>query len=234
MPYTRILLVEDSPVDRKIALASLEKKYTVITAESLAEAQKELDAGKFDLILLDVDLPDGNGFRFVSGLKGHDCIKNTPIFFITRKSETPDEVLGFALGADDYLAKPVDPMKLRARVDAKLLKAEEARKQNSILQNTGLRLNFTSQQAYLLGKNGEKTLDLTPLEFKILAHFMKHENHVFTREQLIDRIWGISTNVIDRTVDMHVSNLRRKIDGSGYTIFSLRGVGYRFSKETSQ
>lgn len=230
----RILLVEDSVLDQKIALAALGKKYSVVVADTLAMATQELSRGRFDLVLLDVDLPDGNGFRYFSDLRSEDMTKDIPVFFLTMKSGAPDEVMGFTLGAEDYIVKPVDPLKLKARVEARLRKIMEQREQVVFLQNSGLKLDFNLQRAYVVNEGGEKEVELTPLEFKLLAYFMKHEDHVFSRDHLIERVWGIGTNVIDRTVDMHVSNIRRKIAASSYVIQSLRGVGYRFVRDRAR
>lgn len=227
----KILLVEDTQLDQKIVVAALSKKHSVTIASTLAEATKAISRETFDLVLLDVELPDGNGFRFFSSLQADEQTKDLPVIFLTSKSEAPDEVMGFSLGAEDYIAKPADPIKLWARIEAKLRKLSSRKVDASQLRNPGLKVDFNLQRAFLLKGGEEKQLDLTPLELKVLAYFMRHEDHVFSRGQIIDHAWGSGTHVIDRTVDMHVSNLRKKIEGSGYTIKSLRGVGYRFLKE---
>jgi two-component system phosphate regulon response regulator PhoB len=228
---SRVLLVEDSPSDQKIVLAALGKIHTVVVAPSIADAEREIQGASFDLVLLDVDLPDGNGFRFFSWLQSQDALKEIPVVFLTLKSETPDEVMGFSLGAEDYITKPVDPQKLRARLEARLRRIRTQKHQHAVVQNAGMRLDFTLQRAYVTATGSDELLDLTPLEFKLLAHFMRHEEHVFSRDQLIDALWGANTHVIDRTVDMHISNLRKKIGKSGYGIQSMRGVGYRLVKD---
>jgi DNA-binding response OmpR family regulator len=233
MSNARILLVEDSPADQKIVVAALGKKFTVAVAGSVAEARRELARAQFDLILLDVELPDGNGFRFFSDLRCEEATKDIAVFFLTMKSDAPDEVMGFVLGADDYIAKPADPLKLRARVEARLRKLEERREEEAVFSSGALKLDFAVQRAFRTSGEGDCALELTPHEFKLLAFFLRHEDHVLSRDQLIERVWGTGTNVIDRTVDMHVSNLRKKLSGSGFTVAAVRGVGYRFTRETS-
>lgn len=229
-----ILVVEDSVVDQKLILAALGTANSLRIAGTIEDARKELRNATFNLILLDVELPDGDGFRFFSVLQSDPATKQIPVIFLTMKGETPDEVMAFALGAEDFIPKPVDPLKLDARVAARLRKLHDRKQEKNILQNSGLKLDFEIQRGFRLSSSGEKEMDFTPLEFKLLSHFMRHEDQVFSRNQLMDHCWGKDMHVIDRSVDMHVSNLRRKIAGSGFTIEALRSVGYRFSRITQK
>jgi two-component system phosphate regulon response regulator PhoB len=226
----KILLVEDSEIDQQVILGILGKQNSVTVTASIAGAAKALEAGHFDLVLLDVDLPDGNGFRFFAQLQAEERTRGIPVIFLTAKRETPDEVMGFSLGAEDYIAKPVDPVKLRARLEAWLRRLQKGGGEAALVKGA-LKVDFVKQRAFRLGKAGEESLDLTPLEFRILAQFSRQEDRVYSREQIIDSVWGMGVHVVDRIVDMHVSNLRKKLAGTGYTMRSVRGVGYRFTRE---
>jgi DNA-binding response OmpR family regulator len=227
---TKILLIDDSEIDQKVILGILGKQHTVVVAGTLEKARQEIERGHFDLLLLDVDLPDGNGFRFFAQLRGEEKTKSLPVIFLTMKSEAPDEIMGFSLGAEDYISKPVDPAKVRARIEARLKKLVDRRQSDALLLKEDLKLDLTTQRAFVTTTAGSTPIDLTPQEFKVLSYFMRHEDHVLSRNQLIDAVWNNQVNVVDRTVDMHVSNIRKKISASAYTIKSVHGVGYRFTK----
>lgn len=226
----KILIVEDSVVDQKLICGILEDTNQITCAGTVTEAKSKINSNNsFDLILLDIDLPDGNGFNFFSDLQSNPVTKEIPVIFISMRAETANEVLGFSLGAEDFIAKPYDPIKIRARIESRLKKIEHQKKQAQIIKKQNLILNITTQRVLHITENSEEVLELTPLEFKLLAHMMRHEDHVFSREQLIDLIWGKKIHVIDRTVDMHISNLRKKLTPTPFTIRSVHGVGYRFT-----
>lgn len=225
---TKILLVEDCEVDQKIALGVL-KRFDVKVARTIAEAHAALEDEAFQLILLDVELPDGNGFSFFSQLRNQDCTREIPVIFLTSRSDTPDEVMGFTLGAEDYLPKPIQPERARARIEACLRRLAGKRDNDSQLARRDLRIDLSRQRVFHAAPGGcSREIGLTPLEFRLLTHLLRHEDHVLSRGQLMDSVWGGNVNVLDRTVDMHVSNIRRKITATTYTIEAVQGVGYRF------
>ncbi len=224
-----ILLVEDSTVDRALIQPILQSMANVLVATTLAEAKNFLRVEDIDMILLDVELPDGNGFDFFAQLRVEKNTKRIPVIFLTYKKETHDEVMGFSLGAEDYIFKPVDHIRVRARIEAKIGRIIGSRSQESLIQKAGLRIDLAAQRVFILAEGFEARLvDLTPLEFKVLVHFVRHEDQVFSREQLIESVWGNNLNIVDRTVDMHVCNLRKKISGGRCSLDSVHGVGYRF------
>jgi DNA-binding response OmpR family regulator len=231
---SRILLVDDALDDQRIISSSLGKTNEVRIASTVAEARKCIAEEDFDLILLDVQLPDGDGFKFCAELQSEDATRSVPVIFLTVRSETPDKVMGFSLGAEDYVSKPFDAKELRARVEARIKKASERRTRELTLQLGDLKISVSLQKVYYTGGGKEQALDLTPLEFKLLFYFAQHEDHVFSREQLLAAIWTDNVNVLDRTVDMHVSNLRKKLVPSSWTIRSVHGVGYRFAKNSER
>jgi len=180
-----------------------------------------------DLILLDVSLPDGNGFQLCSRLQHDDTFRNIPVIFLTAHTATADKITAFSVGADDYIEKPFDAAELRARIESKLKKRQWKVKQAEVLRRGALRLDVTRYRAYCLLGDTEKVLDLTAREFRILHHLATREGRIVTREQLLQCIWDDAV-VVDRTVDTHVSNLRRKLGDLGEVIETVRGVGYRF------
>jgi two-component system phosphate regulon response regulator PhoB len=170
---------------------------------------------QFDLILIDIMLPDGDGFKLCANIQSGTYGFNedeTSVVFLTAKGEISDKVLGFSLGADDYIVKPFDPIELKARVQARLKKAQKVKLKENILTKEGLELNVSMQKV-------------------TWSEGAKHEDHVFTRDQVIDAVWGAGVHILDRTIDTHISNLRKKLSCSRFTVRSVHGVGYRFTRQ---
>jgi DNA-binding response OmpR family regulator len=226
----RILSVDDAPDHQLIVGRLFVRDYSIITAFTLEEADLELGRGTFDLILLDVNLPDGDGFSYFAKLRAQDHTRDIPVIFVTISGEMSHEVTGLSLGAEDYIVKPIDPARTRARVDARLKNLRQRREGEMVLQRGNLKLSVSLQRVTLIIEGKEHPIGVTPVEFKLLFYFFRHEDHAFTREQLRSAVWGNASEVFDRTVDMHVSNLRKKIIGSDYKIQAVQGIGYRFTK----
>lgn len=228
----RILVVDDAVDHQLLVRKSLEKICRIVPAHSLAEADQELAKNSFSLILLDVVLPDGDGFNFFAKLKTQEHTSEIPVIFITSKSETPNEAMGFSLGAEDYITKPVDPLRLRSRIEARL-KLLASRRQNEMTICKGdLKLSISLQRLAILREGRELPVNLTPIEFKLLFFLLRHEDHVLSREQLLTAIWDNAAEVFDRTIDMHISKLRKKIAMSEFQIKAVHGMGYRMSKQS--
>lgn len=223
-----ILLVEDNEDICELVKATL-KQHTVVCAHHRAAAESELKRTKFDMIILDVLLPDGNGFELASDLQLADQ-GNTPLIFMTSKAAVSDKVFGLSLGADDYITKPIDPMEFRARVEARLRKAQIRTIQDSVLTRGSLELNLLRRTATVMPQNGKRVdLDLTQIEYRLLVHFARHEGQVLSRDQLLEGVWGNSTFISDRTIDTHVSHLRKKLHSTDCHLRAVYGAGYRFS-----
>jgi DNA-binding response OmpR family regulator len=149
--------------------------------------------------------------------------------FLSAKSEVSSKVLGFSLGADDYIVKPCDPSELRARVEAKI-RWTRVESENSRVLRQGPFTFFLDMQRLDINHEGqEASINLTPLEFKLLYYLASHKDHIISREQILDGVWGKSTNVLDRSVDTYVASLRRKMGDYKRCLRSVHGVGYKFS-----
>ncbi len=222
----KILLVEDDEGLRKKVAELLSTEFKVSETGTLADAQKKVESETFDLILLDGMLPDGDGFRFCSSLRSNESTRDVPVIFLTSRSAVDDKVMAFSLGAEDYIVKPFEGRELKARVQARLERGRKQRERGEILVKGKISIDLGSQRVTVQ----DKALDLTPLEFKILLCFAHNEDRVLSREQLISKAWGDGVHIVDRTVDSHVSALRRKLGDSGWEIVAVTGSGYRFCR----
>jgi len=221
----KILLVEDSKHIQHLVPVALGKDFDVAIAGCAEEAFKMVESSNFDLILLDVQLPDMDGFQICSLLRNKDKTSEVPIIFLTGKKEVSDKVMGFSLGADDYIVKPFEPLEFKARVESRLKRDKSRQKAEETIHKGDLKMNIPKQTAWVK----DEELDLTPLEFKLLLYFVKHEDHVLSRNQILNKVWGEGVFVIDRTVDMHISNLKKKLASMAKVIKSIHGEGYKFS-----
>ncbi|MGZ3692662.1 MAG: response regulator transcription factor [Bdellovibrionota bacterium] len=229
----KILVVDDEDDYQKVVRKLLEQTGQVVPAFTLAEADRELLKSTFDLILLDVGLPDGDGFTFYEKLLSQESTANIPVIFVTSRSDATNELMGFSLGAEDYVSKPIDPPRLKTRIEARLNLIKKRQQQEMALTKGNLRLSLTRQSAAVISEGKEIPVDLTPVEFKLLFHFLRHEDQVFTREQLLQAVWNSASEVFDRTVDMHISKLRKKISLSDFQIKAVHGTGYKLSKASA-
>jgi DNA-binding response OmpR family regulator len=226
----RILVVDDAKDVQFLVRTALGRDFIVTSALTATEAREALKLSHFDMILLDVNLPDEDGFKFCATLKNSGSLRDTPIIFLSGKSEVVDKVMGLSLGASDYMTKPFSPVELRARVEAHLRDLNGERSRDEVFEKYDLRFFVALQRVTVLNGQKETELGLTPLEFKLLFHLAKHSDQIFTRDQLIDAIWGSQTYVVDRTIDVHISNLRKKLAKSCSLIVAIHGTGYRFDK----
>jgi DNA-binding response OmpR family regulator len=226
----KLLVVDDAIDHQQVITYIFSSQYALTQAYSLAEADKALSRDNFDLILLDVNLPDGDGFSYFVKLQTQEHTRGIPVMFVTASGDAPQEVMGFSLGAEDYIIKPIEPPRLRARVESRLKRIVQSRERDTVLHKGDLKVSLSLQRVAVVRDGTENPIDLTPVEFKLLFHLLRYEDHVFTREQLLSAVWGNAAEVFDRTVDMHVSNLRKKILASDYKILAVHGTGYRFTK----
>jgi len=220
----RILVVEDEP---PLALGLEDdfklEGYEVEVVRDGETASRRAREQAFDLIILDVMLPHKDGFEVCRELRRAGL--RTPIILLTAKTQESDKVLGLELGADDYVTKPFSPRELRARVKAALRRA--GGEMPEIYRFGDAEVNFARCELRRAGK----PVEVTPIEFKLLATFIRHRGHTLNRDKLLDAVWGRETFVTDRAVDTHITNLRKKIEskaGEPRFLVSVRGMGYRF------
>jgi len=223
----RILVVEDEAAIREMLCFVLEQQgFEAIEAQDFDSAMQCLVEPYPDLILLDWMFPGGNGISFAKEVKRGEFSKSIPIIMLTARGEEEDKVRGLEVGADVYMTKPFSPKELVARIKAVLRRVMPTALEESI-DIDGLILDPLSHRVSL----HEKPLSIGPTEFKLLHFFMTHLDRVYSREQLLDQVWGTNVYVEDRTVDVHIRRLRKAITGSGHERFvqTVRGSGYRFS-----
>jgi DNA-binding response OmpR family regulator len=225
----KILIVEDERdiVDLlcyNLQQAGFETDYVRNGADALHRAVEKPP----DLILLDLMLPEVDGLIVCRLLKNDPRTKNIPIVMVTAKAEERDRVAGLELGADDYITKPFSPREVVLRVSAVLRRIQVGKQTEDTkqIETHGLTIDLDKHQ--VLTESG--TIDLTATEFKLITLFARSPGRVFTRDILMDVIWGHEYYGIDRTVDTHVSRLRRKLGESGKHIETVHGVGYRFKE----
>ncbi len=224
-----VLVVEDCAEIQILVKGSLGGLYNIFFANTVIDAKKILSQNTPDLVIIDIVLPDGDGFELCSHIKSDFKTQAIPIFFLTSKTETKDKVLGFSLGADDYIVKPFDPLELRARIESKLKKSGELYRQSELMWKGRLKIEIPFQKVFLVSENEQTELNLTPFEFKLLYYFIAHEGSILSREQLLHAVWGNDVSVVDRTVDTHVCTLRKKLLSEAGYIKSVFGEGYKFS-----
>jgi two-component system phosphate regulon response regulator PhoB len=189
---------------------------------------KELETGRPDLILLDVMLPEADGFELCRQIRRSPALSRTPVVFLTARSDEIDRVLGLEIGGDDYITKPFSPRELVARVKAHL-RREQREDEEAPVTVGPFRLDRKARRVYLR----ERELELTSTEFKLLEFFLTHPGRAFSRDQLLEEVWGRQRYVTPRTVDVHVRRLRETIeeepDNPRY-LATVRGFGYRFEE----
>jgi DNA-binding response OmpR family regulator len=224
----RILVVEDEPaIAESIAYSLRRDGFTVTVAPNLGAAEREISAGEpaIDLALLDLMLPDGSGFDLIGHIRQRRL--STAIIVLSSRDGEADRVAALETGADDYVTKPFSPREIVARVRAVLRRAAPPSGQVAAAPSP---VALTADEATRRATVDGKDLELTRVEFDLLACLLGAPGRVFTRAQLIDRVWGDGFAITDRTVDSHVKGLRRKVSDAGgdaALIETVRGVGYR-------
>lgn len=230
MPAKQVLIVEDErPIREMIAFGLRRAGFEVREAEDCRSARLQLAERRPDLLLVDWMLPDMSGLELTRALKRDRDTRELPIILLTARAEESDKVAGLECGADDYITKPFSPRELVARINAVLRRVAGGDGEERI-EFDGLVLDQASHRVTV----GERTVPLGPTEYRMLEFFMTHPERVYSREQLLDRIWGGSVYIEERTIDVHIRRLRKALEEFGYDRFiqTVRGAGYRFSART--
>jgi len=220
-----ILVIEDEVDLITLLTYNLEKEgFRVIASEEGSSGMAKAEGHKPDLILLDWMLPDMTGPEVARGLRKSNLVGKTPIIMLTARSEEHDKIRGLNAGADDYVTKPFSPAELIARIRA-VLRRTEPKQMKEELAFEDLTMNLISHRVTRAGK----ALELGPTEFRLLRHFMENPGRVYSRDQLLDQVWGNDIHVEDRTVDVHIRRLRKNL-GEPDVIRTVRGAGYALEK----
>ncbi len=223
----QILVVEDeAPIREMISFVLDNNGFNPVEAADYDSALAMVQEPYPDLILLDYMLPGGTGIKLAKALKRNEYTREIPIIMLTARTDEEDKVQGFEAGVDDYVTKPFSPKELIARIKAVIRRVSPTSLEEPI-EYHGLVLDPVAHRVAI----SERSLDLGPTEFRLLHFFMSHPERVYSREQLLDNVWGTNVYVEDRTVDVHIRRLRKAITGEGHENFiqTVRGAGYRFS-----
>ncbi|CZF85380.1 transcriptional regulator PhoB [Grimontia sp. AD028] len=226
----RILVVEDEAPIREMLCFVLEQKgYQAVEAEDYDSALEKICEPYPELILMDWMLPGGSGINLIKHLKRDELTRQIPVVMLTARGEEEDKVRGLEVGADDYITKPFSPKELMARLKA-VMRRVSPTSLDDVIDVHGLKLDPVSHRV----TSNEKPLEMGPTEFKMLHFFMTHQERVYSREQLLNNVWGTNVYVEDRTVDVHIRRLRKALEEDGHDklVQTVRGAGYRFSTRT--
>ncbi|MEZ4873185.1 MAG: response regulator transcription factor [Bdellovibrionales bacterium] len=226
--HEKLLLVEDELSHQLIIRKALGPFYDVDVAGTMQEALDKIGSQSYDLFILDIMLPDGDGYDLCSQIKMDQRFEHRPIVFLTSKEDVNAKVLGFSLGADDYIVKPCEPIELKARIDSKLKRHKIYEKAGETFCQGVLHFELDRQSIYTENDSGKNWIELTPLEFKLAYYLAKNVEQVMSRAQILGAVWGDTTNVLERSVDTYVAALRKKLGPYGSCIKSVHGVGYKF------
>lgn len=224
-----LLVVEDEFAIREMLSFALEDAgFTLKQASTAEQAQSILNTESPDLLLVDWMLPGASGIEFARRVKRNEKTKDIPIIMLTARGEEDDKIRGLEAGADDYIVKPFSPRELIARIKA-VLRRSGVTTTDGVLDIGGLSIDPVSHRVSAKGQ----TVKLGPTEYRLLLHFMQNADRVFTRNQLLDAVWGHQVIVEDRTVDVHIRRLRKALSEHGveHLVQTVRGSGYRFSEK---
>lgn len=223
-----ILIIEDEKDLAELVKFHLQESgYQVITALRGDEGLRLATRSSFSLIILDLLLPGLSGIEILKKLKNDAKSCSIPVIVLTARSEEVDRVLGFEMGAEDYVTKPFSPRELMLRVRTVMRRTQEAKAPPEYFEFGGLKADLTRPRICYEGKN----ISLTAVEIKLLQFLFINRGRVQSREVLLDRVWGYNAAVSTRTVDVHVKRLRQKLGKGEYLIETIRGMGYRFIEE---
>ncbi len=224
-----VLIVDDEFAIRDMLRMALEiAEFNCLEADNIQSAYQVIVDDRPDIVLLDWMLPGGSGLELLRRLKRNDATKDLPVIMLTAKTTEDNVIQGLDVGADDYITKPFAPRELIARIRA-LLRRSTGGVEESTLQVAELTLDSDSKRIFL----GGDLIDVGPTEFRLLQFFMSHPERAYTRNQLLDQVWGANVYVEERTVDVHIRRLRKSLQTHNYDysrlIQTVRGTGYRFS-----
>lgn len=228
MSRPRILIIEDERALTEVLSYNLQREgYDVTIAHDGQEGLRKAQLQTPDAVILDLMLPRVDGLEVCRELRAGERTRTVPILMLTAKAEETDQLVGFSMGADDYVTKPFNVKVLMQRIKALLRRAEQSSEPGEIVEHLGVRIDRLRHRASVEGRE----LDLTPTEFRLLECLLRQPGRAFTRPQLMDVAIGEGAIVLERTIDVHIKTLRRKLGGEHEYIETVRGVGYRFREQ---
>ena len=233
MPQRIVVIEDERDIVELIRYNFCKEGYEVEVFTKGKEGLDYLRSYRADLVLLDILLPDLDGFEVCRRVRADDRLKAIPIIFVTAKGKEIDRILGLEIGADDYVVKPFSPRELVARVKAVLRPQANAAERMEVVEAGSLRLDARTQDVTVRGR----PVAISTLEFKLLHFLASNPRQIFSRDRLLDEVWGHDRFVTPRTVDVHIRCLREKIESQASKprfIQTVRGAGYRFSPEMAE
>ena len=229
MPEPTVLIVDDESAIRDMVTVALEiAGYRCLQAENARSAHALIIDENPDLVLLDWMMPETSGLELLRRLRRDELTAKLPVIMLTAKAEEDNMIQGLDSGADDYMSKPFSPRELIARIKS-ALRHQDAHTQEQTIQVEGLLFDPVSHHASINGK----ALAMGPTEFRLLSFFLNHQDRVYSRDQILDHVWGGNVYMDERTVDVHIRRLRKalSLDDHDRFIQTVRGAGYRFSQK---
>lgn len=202
----------------------------VSTAGTLSEGRRLLAEVEFQALLVDIELPDGDGLRFLGELRKDPKMSSIPTLILSGRTQISNKVAAFQFGAEDFIGKPFDPLELQARLMAKVKKRQIQEERGQTLHVGDVLIDLGRQKAFRLENQIENDLHLTVSELRILSLLTRRLEQVYSRDQILQHVWG-DTFVSDRTVDSHIAHLRRKLEGTQLSVETIKGVGYSAAKK---
>jgi two-component system phosphate regulon response regulator PhoB len=225
-----ILVVEDSEEMQfliKSALAPL--RQNIYGSSTVNEAVKLINQHEFAIVILDLHLPDGDGLNVLNYLRQKQCSQKNMTLILSGNADVTSKISAFSIGADDYITKPFNILEFCARVESKLRKLLEYDEESMVIQVGPLILEKNKNKVVFA--DSKESIYLSPIEFRMLMLLARHPGNIYSREQILNHVWGDNINVTDRTVDTHIYTLRKKLGQYGALIKSVQKEGYRFSDQ---
>ena len=225
----KILVIEDNKDYQFLIQSTLSAEFKIFCADTGRSGLDLAKEQKPDLILLDISLGEVDGFEVCHVLRSQKETAQIPIIFLSSRSDAHSKVMGFDLGADDYIEKPFEAEELKARIKLRIKQNNVRKESASIFEIQGLRIDFLGHRVFI----EDKEISFSALEFKLLSYFVRNPDRVLSREKILNNVWGVDTFVTDRVVDSHIRSIRKKLGAYKDHIESIYGEGYRFNPTLS-
>jgi DNA-binding response OmpR family regulator len=225
----KILVLEDDKIQIDLVHAVLVDEYDLVCCRTIEEAENNLHDNRFDMFMVDINLPDGNGLNFCTRLRNDKNFEAIPVFVISSNSDVYTKISSLELGADDYITKPVHPIELKTKIKNKFRRLEIESGVTNFYKIDKFHIDYEKRRLLIENKNAEaKEVELTNKEFDLFALLARNEGRIFSRQELIDRIWFKNMSITDRVIDTHMAAIRKKIKPYSNYITSEYGIGYKF------